>query len=112
MVSTFLFSFVWLVAVVGISVAALMKPCPTKARISLALYLFLGHCALFIWSKLRAALPDAAMGLIVAGGVSYVAGVPLFVRNRNLDHAIWHVFVLVGSACHWFCIYVYLVEIK
>jgi len=58
----------------------------------------------------RALLPDNAINLVVAGGVMYTAGVPLFVRNRNLDHAIWHLFVLAGSAMHFACIYFNLAE--
>jgi predicted membrane channel-forming protein YqfA (hemolysin III family) len=34
-------------------------------------------------------LSDAALNFLLYGGVMYTAGVPLFVRNRNLDHAIW-----------------------
>jgi len=48
--------------------------------------------------------------LVLAGGAVYTAGVPLFVRNRNLDHAVWHLFVLAGSALHFACIYYYLAE--
>lgn len=110
MISRYMFLCVWLVAFLGIFVAATMAPSPTKSKVSLVLYLFLGHCALMIWSKLRAALPDTAMALLIGGGLTYTAGVPLFVRNRNLDHAIWHVFVLLGSVLHWVCIYAYLLE--
>jgi hemolysin III len=47
--------------------------------------------------------PDA-FRLLVAGGVAYTAGVPSFLRNREFDHAIWHLFVLAGSACHFVAI--------
>ena len=45
--------------------------------------------------------------LILFGGVAYTAGVPFFIRNNNLDHAIWHLFVMSGSILHWIAIYFY-----
>lgn len=49
------------------------------------------------------------MNLMILGGLGYTLGVPFFVRNNNLDHAIWHLFVLAGSICHWCGIYFYVV---
>jgi hemolysin III len=57
-------------------------------------------------------LPANALYLIVAGGVAYTSGVPFFVRNNNLDHSIWHVFVIAGSLFHWLSVYLYVVEIE
>ena len=57
-------------------------------------------------NELVAALPSRCLQLLVAGGLFYTAGVPFFVRNNNLDHSIWHVFVMMGSICHWFSIYI------
>lgn len=48
--------------------------------------------------------------LLVLGGVTYTLGVPFYVRNRNLDHAVWHVFVLFGAVFHWFSVYSYVVS--
>ena len=57
-------------------------------------------------------LPANALYLIIAGGVAYTGGVPFFVRNNNLDHSIWHVFVIAGSFFHWLSVYLYVVEIE
>lgn len=48
--------------------------------------------------------------LILFGGGAYTAGVPFFVRNNNLDHAIWHLFVMAGSIIHWIAVYCYVVS--
>mmetsp|Transcript_1839 Transcript_1839/g.2419 ORF Transcript_1839/g.2419 Transcript_1839/m.2419 type:complete len:1647 (+) Transcript_1839:1603-6543(+) len=108
--SKHLLAFVWAVSLIGITVAAIMKPCRMKARISLTLYLALGWTAVLVVEDARSALPNGAISLFFAGGAAYTGGVPLFVRNRNLDHAIWHLFVLAGSAFHWCCIYFHLAE--
>jgi hemolysin III len=51
------------------------------------------------------------MNLVICGGVAYTVGVPFFVRNNNLDHAIWHIFVLTASIFHWCAIYFYITEL-
>jgi hemolysin III len=57
-------------------------------------------------------LPANGLYLLVAGGVAYTSGVPFFVRNNNLDHSIWHVFVIAGSFFHWLCVYLHVVTIQ
>ena len=43
------------------------------------------------------------MAWLVAGGVAYTAGAIFYVVDRiPFNHAIWHVFVLVGGICHFF----------
>ena len=57
---------------------------------------------------MRAALPVGGLLLIVAGGLAYTVGV-LFYGWHSLrySHAIWHVFVLVGSICHYAAVMLY-----
>ena len=45
-----------------------------------------------------------AMGWLVAGGLSYTAGAVVFLFDSRLRyaHAVWHLFVMGGSACHFF----------
>jgi hemolysin III len=66
----------------------------------------MGWSCTWCTNELIAALPSRSLQLLVAGGVFYTAGVPFFVRNNNLDHSIWHVFVMMGSICHWVSIYI------
>ena len=45
---------------------------------------------------------DRALLLLLTGGVFYTLGVPFYVLRRvRYHHAIWHGFVLVGSALHF-----------
>ena len=45
--------------------------------------------------------------MILLGGAAYTAGVPFYVRNNNLDHALWHLFVMAGSIIHWLAVYLH-----
>jgi hemolysin III len=66
------------------------------------LYLALGWAVLFTLPELLRALGDRASLLLLTGGVCYTLGVPFYVLRRiRYHHAIWHGFVLVGSALHF-----------
>mmetsp|Transcript_8828 Transcript_8828/g.15347 ORF Transcript_8828/g.15347 Transcript_8828/m.15347 type:complete len:90 (-) Transcript_8828:264-533(-) len=82
-----------------------------KPKFSLAMYLGMGWSCLICMNDLVSSLPMEALYYLVAGGVAYTSGVPFFVRNNNLDHSIWHCFVLAGSIFHWLCVYLYVVKL-
>ena len=89
---------VWILAVIG----AIAKLCfwHKKGRGSLALYLLMGWLSLLLIWPMWQHLPKAAFTLICAGGIIYSAGAIIY-SNKELKYhtAIWHVFVLVASAC-------------
>jgi hemolysin III len=83
--------------------------------VSFKLFLVLPHftigwSALICLPEVARKLPEGCSNFMVLGGVGYTLGVPFFVRNNNLDHAIWHLFVLAGSLCHWSGIYFYVTD--
>ena len=42
----------------------------------------------------------------LAGGITYTAGVVFYLADRlPYNHAIWHLFVVGGSVCHFYAIY-------
>jgi hemolysin III len=46
--------------------------------------------------------PPDVFRWLLAGGLCYMLGLVFFLRHdRRFNHAIWHVFVLAGSACHY-----------
>ena len=57
----------------------------------------MGWSCLICMGDLVEALPTEAIYCLLAGGVAYTSSVPFFVRNSNLDHSIWHCFVLAGK---------------
>lgn len=105
--SLHLLLFIWACAISGILVEALAMQWEHKKKFSLAMYLGMGWSCMTCMPDLVEVLPMSALMLVVAGGVSYTGGVPFFVRNNNLDHSIWHLFVLAGSIFHWLAVYWY-----
>jgi len=95
-----LLTLIWTLAAVGIfSKIHLGHRYP---RISTAMYLGMGWLVIFAIRPLAAALPRAGLTWLIAGGLCYTAGVVFYVQDwRRYRHAIWHLFVLTGSACHY-----------
>jgi len=109
--SGILLAFIWICCLGGIGVEALAPLWEFKPKFSLSMYLGMGWSCFACMKDLVASLPQGALFCLVAGGVAYTSGVPFFVRNSNLDHAIWHCFVLAGSIFHWLCVYLYVVNL-
>lgn len=74
--------------------------------LSIVLYLVMGWLALFAWRQM-ASIQAGELGYwLLAGGVAYTAGLIFFGMKRlRYHHAIWHLFVMAGSACHILGIY-------
>lgn len=105
--STGLLSFIWVCGVLGIGIEATLPVWRYRKVFSLSMYLGMGWAAMACLPEVASLLPDNAIRLMVLGGVAYTSGVPFYVRSNNLDHAIWHIFVVVGSFFHWLGIYLY-----
>jgi hemolysin III len=65
----------------------------------------MGWISVLFIDPVWAALPAGALGLLAAGGIAYTAGV-LFYGWHSLpySHAVWHVFVIVGSVLHYLAV--------
>jgi hemolysin III len=103
-----LFGVVWGLAVLGV----VFETVATKRlrMLSLVLYLGLGWLGAIAVKPVLSAVATGGVILMVLGGLAYTGGV-VFYRWRKLpyNHAVWHVFVLVGSACHFFAILFYVI---
>jgi hemolysin III len=77
-------------------------------RMSVVLYLAMGWLAIIAVRQLFAHLPPMGLVLLFAGGLCYSGGVLFFAFDQRLrfNHAIWHLFVLVGSVFHFFAVVV------
>lgn len=90
----------WTIAVIGI----LFKffAFSRFQMLSLASYLVMGWLVVFSWPALTEQLSWEASFLVAAGGIFYSLGTVFFVwKSLLFNHAVWHVFVLSGSACHY-----------
>jgi hemolysin III len=102
-----LFAVVWGLAVIGILQDILFSK--RRGILSVIIYLLMGWIALVAIRPLSLALPGAGMTLLVAGGLFYTIGIVFYALDKRMihSHGIWHLFVLAGSACHFFTIFLY-----
>ena len=102
-----LFGVVWGLAVVGILQDLLFAK--RRGVLSVIIYLLMGWIAMVAIRPLSRTLPGAGMTLLVAGGLFYTIGVIFYALDKKLvhSHGIFHLFVLAGSVCHFFTIYLY-----
>jgi hemolysin III len=57
-----------------------------------------------------AVLDKGGLELLILGGLAYTAGVVFYVWEKlPYSHAIWHLFVMAGSAFHFFSILFYVI---
>ena len=74
-------------------------------RASLITYLAMGWLSLLVVYELYEALPSPAFNLLIAGGLSYTLGAAFYAAKQyRYTHAIWHLFVLGGSLCHFIAV--------
>lgn len=95
-----LLGIIWFLALAGVLIKSLVRT-NQAAWWSTALYLLMGWLVVVAAGPVMRALPAAALTWLVAGGVCYTLGVVFFAwRSLRFNHAIWHLFVMAGSACH------------
>jgi hemolysin III len=95
-----LFGVVWTLAALGVMAKTTVGF--RYPRLSTALYLGMGWLIVIAIKPLRESLTTTEITWIAAGGLLYTGGVPFYVwKSRRYTHAVWHLFVLGGVACHF-----------
>ncbi|MEZ8618272.1 PAQR family membrane homeostasis protein TrhA [Vibrio splendidus] len=105
-----LMAVIWGIALVGI----IMKIAFVHRfkRLSLFIYLAMGWLSLIVVYQLAMNIDIGGLVLLAVGGVIYSLGVIFYVAKRiPYNHAIWHLFVLAGCACHFFAIYLFVTPV-
>jgi hemolysin III len=75
-----------------------------------AIYLFMGWLLIFAIKPAVEFIPRAGLHLLLAGGLFYSMGLIFYFWKRLLfHHAIWHLFILAGSTCHYFSVYYHVI---
>ena len=98
-----LFGVIWGLALVGV----LFKLWFVErfAILSTAVYIAMGWLVVIAAKPVITHLPLTAIIWLLAGGLAYTGGVIFFAAKRiPYSHAIWHLFVLAGSICHYFAV--------
>lgn len=78
-------------------------------KFSMICYLGMGWAIIFKASLLPVLLPTSALVLLVAGGIAYTIGAILYGvgKRHKWMHSVFHLFILLGSLLHFFCILLY-----
>lgn len=100
---------VWGLALCGVVVKLLWMDAPRW--LSVGLYLVLGWVAVVAAPALFRALPVGGMAWVLAGGLVYSGGALVYGLKRPNPlpgvfgfHELWHLFVVAGSACHFWAV--------
>ena len=102
-----IFGCTWAFALVGI----ILKLFYTGRydKISTIMYILMGWQIILVINPLIDVFSPEGVQLLFAGGVFYTVGALIYSSKKiKYNHAIFHVFVLLGSACHYICVYSYI----
>lgn len=100
-----LFGVVWGLSAVGILLNAL--DLKRFAKISMVLYIGLGWCIIFSLKTIIPVLGVGGMTFLVLGGVLYTVGTLFYKIKKPYMHSVFHIFIVLGSLMHFFCVYFY-----
>lgn len=100
-----LFGIIWGLAALGILLKVFNKI--GHPILSTGLYLIMGWLILIAADPLYTKVSTQGLLWLLAGGISYTVGVAFFSTDKHLryGHAIWHLFVLGGTICHYFAVW-------
>ena len=98
-----LFIAVWGLAIVGIFTKIFFAKLETLA---ISAYVLLGWLPAIAIKPIIEIVPGAALTWILLGGIFYTIGTVFLMRDERVPffHAVWHVFVIAGSACHYYAV--------
>jgi len=100
---------VWLIAVTGIVLKFFFLG--KFPRISTVMYVLMGWVIVIAFKPLVDSIETVGLVWLIAGGLAYTVGAIFYQINRiTFNHAIFHVFVLIGAACHYVVAYFYCIK--
>jgi len=103
-----LFGIVWGLAIIGIAAESWWVYRPEK--VATAIFIAMGWVIIIAIKPLKENLAAGGIQWLVAGGLFYSVGTIFYIiKNVRFLHAVWHLFVLAGSVCHYFAVMCYVV---
>jgi hemolysin III len=103
-----LFGLVWSLAIFGLTLkvtGAMHYP-----RLSTGLYLAMGWLILIAIRPVWVKMPLPGILWLLAGGIAYTGGVAFYAAKQvRYSHFVWHLFVVLGTTCHFFAVLWYAV---
>ena len=106
-----MFAIVWSLTILGFLFKAFFIH-RFKILSTLA-YILMGWLVVFAIKPIFQTLPGGAIVWLISGGLAYTGGTIFYAwKKLPFNHAIWHLFVLTGSICHFFAVFFYVVPLK
>lgn len=98
-VGVMMMSLVWGASLVGVALKLIV---PQRfGRVAIALYLAIGWSGILVFQSLGQVLPPSTLWLLLAGGVTYSAGIIFHLWEKlRFQNVLWHVFVVAGASLH------------
>lgn len=98
-----LFGIIWGTALIGVVIRSIYLN--RFKKLMVALYLVMGWMFVFAAKPMFQSLPLSSIIFLLIGGISYSVGVIFYMNEKmKYSHGIWHLFVLAGSAFHFFAV--------
>lgn len=99
---------VWLIGIGGILFKVISGH--RYPKVGVATYAAMGWLAILLIYPIYQSLTVSGFSLLVAGGVLYSLGIPFYMmKSHHYSHALWHIFVVAGAACHFFAVYYHVI---
>ena len=99
-----LFGIIWSLAILG-TILKIFLPANGAKLWSVGLYLGMGWLIVFASGRLFELISTTGLVFLILGGLFYTLGIAFYVwKSRPYTHAIWHLFVLIGSIMHFFAV--------
>lgn len=106
-----LFGVSWCMALIGIVLKLFFTG--KYNLISTLMYVFMGWIIVFAIKPLINNLSADGLFWLLAGGLAYTTGAILYsIKKIKFNHAIFHLFVLAGSYCHFMSVYLHVLPVK
>lgn len=92
-------SLVWGASLIGVALKLIV---PERfGRLAILLYLAIGWSGVVVFQALAQELPSSTLWLLLAGGVTYSAGIIFHLWEKlKFQNALWHIFVVTGASLH------------
>lgn len=104
---------IWCIAFIGVAIKVFIINAPRW--LTAGIYLLMGWLAILAIPEMMVAMPVSALIWLVLGGLSFTLGAVVYIRKKpdfypNVFgfHEVWHIFVIIGCACHFILIAIFI----
>lgn len=106
-----IFGWIWGMAALGITLNAVNLE--KYKKFSMICYLGMGWCIVVAIVPTVRAIPTGGLIFLLLGGIAYTIGAVIYAVGKKMGrayvHAVFHLFVVLGSLMHFFCILFYVI---